>query len=137
MVDLYTKHNVEHNEFVLALLTEKALGIKTPKILSYNENNKTLVMIKKQFSNVADYFGDEDNKTPDYIYAKIRKIVKKLYEYGITYPDITGYNFLIDKNENILIIDFGHAYVQSPDLPGDEFVLEFINGKNWWNPNYK
>ena len=49
----------------------------------------------------------------------------------------TGYNFLIDKKENIWIIDFGHSYVKSPDDEDDPFVVEFLNGKNGWNPNYK
>lgn len=137
MDKVFIKKNVNYNEFALALLADKALKLKTPRIISYNEGNETLVMSKLNYSNVADYFGDEDIKTPDYIYAKIRKIVKKLYDSGITYPDITGYNFLIDKNENIWIIDFGHAYVKSPDEPDDPFVFEFINGKNGWNPNYK
>lgn len=137
MDNVFIKKNVNYNEFALAVLADKALKVKTPRIISYNEGNETLVMSKLNYSNVADYFGDEDEKTPDYIYAKIRKIVKKLYDSGIMYPDITGYNFLIDKNENISIIDFGHAYVKSPDDPDDPFVFEFINGKNAWNPNYK
>ena len=53
------------------------------------------------------------------------------------YPDITGYNFLMDKNKNIWIIDFGNAYVKSPDDPDDPFVFDFINGRNGWNPEYK
>lgn len=137
MSKIFTKENVEHNEFALAHLASKALKIKTPRIISFNESTKTLVMTKMKFSNVADYFGDKNNQTPHYIYDKIRKIIKKLYDSGIIYPDITGYNFLIDKKENIWIIDFGHAYVKSPDDEDDPFVVEFLNGKNGWNPNFK
>ena len=138
MSEKFVKEQVEYNEFALALLASKAIGIKTPKILSYNEQTKVMIMNKMKFSNVADFYGDGDDKTPDYIYTKIRKIIKKLYDYGIIFPDITGYNFLLEeKSENIWIIDFGHAYVKAPDQPDDEFIIKFINGKNGWNPNFK
>lgn len=137
MSEKFVKEKVEYNEFALALLASKSIGIKTPQIYSYNEQTMVMIMSKLNMNSIADFYGDEDNKTPAYIYAKIRKIIKKLYNSGITYPDITGYNFLIDKNQNIWIIDFGHASIKSPDLPDDQFVVEFINGKNGWNPNFK
>ena len=137
MNEVFIKTNVLYNEFSLAIFVSKGLGIKSPKIISYNEGTEVLVMEKKPFSNVADFYGEEDNMTPEFIFKRIRKIIKKLYDSGIIYPDITGYNFLIDNNKEIWIIDFGNAYVKSPDEPDDHFVFEFINGKNSWNPEYK
>ena len=92
MSEVFTKNNVCYNEFSLALLADKALGIKTPRILSYNEVTEKLIMSKMPFGNVADYFGDDDEQTPDYIYMKIRKIIKRLYDVGsciLTLLDIT------------------------------------------------
>ena len=141
MEDIFTKSNVEKNEFVLARLADKGLHIRTPSILSYDEETKVMKMSKMPFSNVADYYGDNDDETPISIYDKIREIIKKLYDSGICYPDITGYNFLQEEerneNVNIWVIDFGHAYAKSPDQLDDPFVMKFLNGYNGWNPNFK
>ena len=141
MEDIFTKSNVEKNEFVLARLADKGLRIRTPSILSYDEETKVMKMSKMPFSNVADYYGDNDDETPISIYDKIREIIKKLHDSGICYPDITGYNFLQEEerneNVNIWVIDFGHAYVKSPDQLDDPFVIKFLNGYNGWNPNFK
>ena len=66
--------------------------------------------------------------------------VPKIYNYDsylVEYPDITGYNFMLDKGENLWIIDFEHAKCRDIQEPTDNFVLKFINGTNEWNPEFK
>ena len=42
MDNVFIKKNVEYNEFALGILADKSIGVNTPRIISYNEVNKTL-----------------------------------------------------------------------------------------------
>ena len=86
---------------------------------------------------VADTYGDSDKSTPKEIYDRIRMIIKEMVKLSICYPDITGYNFMIDKNDKLWIIDFGHAYITNPKDKLDHFVEKFINGYDGWNPDFR
>ena len=74
----------------------------------------TYTEIKMQKINgftLADKISDEPTEIPIWIWNEIRRIIKILYyEEGIEYIDITPYNFMIDANDKIWLIDFGHAY---------------------------
>jgi tRNA A-37 threonylcarbamoyl transferase component Bud32 len=133
----FIKNSVERHEYELAHLSRKFLNIKTPSIISYDGKNKIMISEKIWSLNVADYYGDGDDKTPDNVYDKIRDIIRQLLNADIVYPDITGYNFIEDKNGEIWIVDFGHAYVKSPNAKVDSFVLKFLDGYNGWNPEFR
>jgi tRNA A-37 threonylcarbamoyl transferase component Bud32 len=81
---------------------------------------------------VCDMYGYEEEDIPAHIWKGVRKIVKTLFNHGIEYPDITGYNFIEDQKGRIWIIDFEHAYYTGPRP--NRFVRKFINGHNSWNP---
>ena len=55
---------------------------------------------------------------------------------GLPEAFIIGEDFIEDDNENIWIIDFGHAYVIVPNETKDPFVVKFMNGYNGWNPDF-
>jgi predicted Ser/Thr protein kinase len=44
---------------------------------------------------------------------------------------------MLDKNENLWIIDFEHAKYRKKNEKNDDFLYLFINGKNSWNPEFK
>ena len=134
MQDIFEKDNVKHEEFMLNRITN-FLGVPSPEVLSYEKN--ILQLEKIDGMSISDFYGDKDSDTPDNIYQSIREIIKELLKLGICYPDITGYNFMIDKKEKIWIVDFGHAYVTNPKDNIDKFVTKFINGYNGWNPSFK
>ena len=67
----------------------------------------------------------------------IQKTINLMNSYLVEYPDITGYNFMLDKSDNLWIIDFEHAKCRDIQEPTDDFVLKFINGCNEWNPEFK
>lgn len=136
-MNIYIKHNVSQNEFQLAHLTNKILNIKTPNIISYNPKTQIMISEKIDGSSVADFYGCNDSDTPEHIYNIIRDIITNLYKVDIIYPDITGYNFILDNDGNVWIIDFGHAYVKCPHKDPDDFVYKFINNFNGWNPEFK
>lgn len=131
---MFVKENVTNSEFMLNRITN-FLDIPSPTVLSYNEN--ILKLEKIEGMSISDFYGENDKDVPIEIYESIRKIIKDLLKIGICYPDITGYNFMIDDKEKVWIVDFGHAYVASPEKKLDEFIEKFINGFNGWNPLFK
>lgn len=130
----YIKHNVSLKEYEMHKHVYSLGIVNTPEILAYDKDTKIMLMKRINHMNVADFYGDKDIDTSPELFQKIRDIIKTLYENNIVYPDITGYNF-IEYNNEIWIIDFEHSNFKP--LLKDDFVLEFINGANKWNPQFK
>lgn len=112
----------------------------TPKTLSINwiDTHVEIVMEKIKAQTLFERFGDETTDIPDWVWFEMRRIVTLLYtEEGIEYIDITPYNFMIDVNDKIWIIDFGHAYYTDVSRPINWFLTEFIyeEVKNF-NPDF-
>ena len=62
-----------------------------------------------------EIYGDEPSDIPNIVWNQIRHIVNELYDKeGIVYVDITPYNFMMDDDEKVYIIDFGDAYYEQP-----------------------
>ena len=129
-MDNYTKYNVTSHEYTMHKYIYDLDIVNMPKIISYDKDNKIMVMERINNMNISDFYGEESHHIPKHIFEEIRKIIKILYDNNIEYPDITGYNF-IDYNNNIWIIDFEHATFISP------FVKKFIDGLNAWNPDFR
>tara|TARA_B100001093_G_C26568381_1_gene901801 strand:+ start:37 stop:501 length:465 start_codon:yes stop_codon:yes gene_type:complete len=131
---IFIKNGVKKEEYILQKL---AYDNNIPTVKPIKWENNILTMEKIDGLSVNDMYGDTEDGLKTIIekgiMEKIRKIVKDLRDIGIIYPDITGYNFMIDNNtEKIYVIDFGHAFKSSND-----FVTKFINEKkNEWNPDF-
>lgn len=147
----YNMHNYIYNNFSNIL--------NVPKIESYNRKTKQLRMQKIPAMCVADFYGEDIEFVPQHVIAEIRRIIKVLYDNHIVYPDITGYNFIVDDNGAVWILDFEHAhfyfdfehartrgsvshrgkqnFVLFETEHGEPFVNEFINGLHSWNPDFK
>ena len=144
----FKKNNVEYNEYFIHDLVyslfkklsqnkETNIKIYIPKIINYDEENKILTMQKIHGDNVSNIYGEEIEDTPNNIINKIQKTLSILNNNNIEYIDITGYNFMLDKNEKLWIIDFGHAKCRDPLTKPDKFLSKFINGYKSWNPEFK
>jgi len=144
----YKKNNVSHHEyfihewsyFLLKELNKKKdtyINIQIPRIFNYNEYKKELTMQKICGDNLANIYGEEIENIPNEIINTIRKFIRLLNSYLVEYIDITGYNFMLDKSDNLWIIDFEHSKCREKDEEINEFLKEFINGKNEWNPEFK
>ena len=131
----YIKKHVEPEEYSLHDFIYKLGIVNTPRIVRYNENNKRLVLEDVGNDNIANIYGENPEDIPQEIFDAIREIILKLYQYGILYPDITGYNFIEHKGSGkIYIIDFEHAVYNSNKT--NSFVEKFIDGCNTWNPEF-
>ena len=138
---MYTKENVSNKEYSIhKMVSEKISNISTPKIYEYNEFTKTLKMEEIPEMSISDMYGDNSDDVPSYIFDEIRKIIIKLKENNINYPDITGYNF-IEYKDKIYIIDFGDANLIEDENETSSFISpfvnDFINGLNQWNPDFR
>lgn len=134
--NIFIKQDVSIDEYNLCNLAKKAVKVPTPDIIHYDRNSETMKLVKLRIPIIAEKYGDEDKHTPKETFKKIRKIVKKLWDCGICYPDITSYNFLEDEKGFVYIIDFGHAFVHVSTETPDQFVMQFLRGHNGWNPDF-
>lgn len=101
--------------------TPKTHGITL--MSSYTEIAMEIV----QGQTLADMFGDDPDNIPGWVWDEMRRIVTLLYtQEGIEYIDITPYNFMIDSNDKIWIIDFGHARYCDMSRPANWFLTDFI-----------
>jgi len=132
----FIKDNVLPREFTIHSMIIKANIVNTPQIYKYDKTSMQLKMRNIPEMSVSDMYGEDFENVPSEIIDKIRDVIAVLYRYGIEYPDITGYNFIYYQNK-IWIFDFGHASFNLDKSLYDPFILEFINGRNDWNPNYK
>lgn len=131
----YVKKNVNMHEYVLHKFVYDLNIVNVPKIIRYNLKQKKMTLEHIGNDNISNVYGDDPSQIPDYLFIKIREIIMKLYENGILYQDITGYNIIEHKNNGkVYIIDFEHAcYV---DENKNDFVTKFLNGYNGWNPDF-
>jgi len=88
---------------------------------------------------VFDNYGDDPADVPEDIWVQIRRILDTLLEEeAIEYVDISPYNF-IEKDGKVYVVDFGDAYY-SDEKKGDgyinEFLDDFLDGANEWNPDF-
>lgn len=134
---IFEKGNVSYKEYKIHKYVyglSEAYGFYMPRIYDYDSDTQIMKMQRVPNMCVADYYGDAAENVPSYVFDKIRQIIKTLYAHNVYYPDITGYNF-IEYDKKIWIIDFGHAEIK--EQINDEFVADFIKGKNAWNPEFK
>ena len=119
----------------------------TPKIIKTWTDTEYYYILMEYLDELclADKYGENSSDIPDELWNKMRDILIILYESeGIEYIDITGYNF-IEKQNQIYLIDFGHARWTKPNnnnnkLPSNWFLRKFIdysNSTNEFNPDFK
>ena len=146
----YIKENVLSREYRIYKYLDN-LNLKfIPKLYEYDKEQQKLKTQKINGMSVADFYGDNFENTPTNVIEQIRNIVTDLYNIGIVYPDITGYNFIEDKNSKIWIVDFEHCFYINPinshskedaNIEDKEDHLDFVNrfcfnNENSWNPYF-
>jgi tRNA A-37 threonylcarbamoyl transferase component Bud32 len=130
----YTKENVSLTEYKIHKYVYNLHIVNIPKIKSYNKETRQLKMVRVGAMSISDYYGESAENIDDDLFTKIRNMIQTLYDHDILYVDITGYNF-IENDKKLWIIDFEHATYNYPRKT-DEFVEQFLEGHNGWNPEF-
>jgi tRNA A-37 threonylcarbamoyl transferase component Bud32 len=137
--DYYVKQDVSFHEYKMHIfaynISLNTTIFNVPKVIEYNSVERTMTMEKIYSDNISNVYGEELDKVPPVIIKKIRKAIGFLRDNGFIYPDITGYNFILDKKK-IWMIDFEHSYFDGFENRKDEFITLFVNGQPKWNPNF-
>lgn len=118
------------------ILQEKAYKIvPCPKVISYfeHQNNCYFLMEKIEGKSIYELYGSEPKNVPGKIWKQIHKIISKLYYEDIHYIDISPFNFLVDKDEKVYIIDFGDAF----ECKMNWYLKDFLDGEKSWNPDFE
>jgi tRNA A-37 threonylcarbamoyl transferase component Bud32 len=135
MTNIYVKQGVEMHEYKMHEYVYYLNIVNVPKIISYNKTKKELVMEKISGSNLSDFYGEDASNIPAYVFEKVREIIATLTINNIMYIDITGYNFILDENYKLWIIDFEHATLKTDAVPS--FITTFLRGANEWNEEFR
>ena len=130
----FMKQNVLLHEYKMQKYVYNLNIVNIPKIIKYDKKNKIMTMQKITGMNLSDLYGEESKNISSNIFTQIRNIIKILLANNIEYSDITGYNFILDKNEELWIIDFEHAQYNTTIT--NSFVKKFCDGLDIWNPDY-
>jgi len=136
--EYYIKENVSEHEFNMYEHVYNLQIINIPKPIYYNKSQKTMKTVRIPSINISDFYGELSIHINNELFSRIRNVIKLLFENDIVYPDITGYNF-IEYNGKIWIIDFEHSYInkKGKGVYQDEFIKQFLDGYNGWNPEFK
>lgn len=136
MTDYYIKKNVEQNEYNMHKYVYDLKLFHVPKIISYDNENKVMTMEKINGMNISDMYGEDVENVPNEIFEIIVNIIKTLKLHDIEYPDITGYNFIEDKNTygKIWIIDFEHSKMNKSITNPN--INSICNNVKKWNPDF-
>jgi len=82
-----------------------------------------------------ELYGDSPHDIPPGLWNRIRLNLQVLYiEYGIQYVDVTPYNFMMDNNNRLWIVDFGDATIHEKEL--NWFLVDLFDGRNEWNSDF-
>jgi tRNA A-37 threonylcarbamoyl transferase component Bud32 len=86
---------------------------------------------------LSDIYGENADDIPEDVWNKIRKMIETLYfDYEIEYVDVTPYNFM-ERDGKIWMIDFGDARYAKTDVEMDWYLEDFLDGENYWNPDFR
>jgi len=136
---VFVKHGVEPHEVAMQQAARHILPGHVPDVLSYDAATKTLRMEAVDGMSLADFYGEDAAAVPPALWPAVRRLVAALLEGGLAYPDITGYNFMLDKaTEQLYVIDFEHASPVAAAAEAPPFVRDFASGAAGarWNPDF-
>jgi tRNA A-37 threonylcarbamoyl transferase component Bud32 len=133
----YIKNGVELHEYKMHKYVYNLGIVNVPKIIHYNKKTKVMAMNKIIGDNLSNIYGENEEDIEPEIFDRVREIIGTLARHNIEYPDITGYNFILDNNNKLWIVDFEHSKYNMDYNKMDEFINYFLEGNNEWNPEFK
>lgn len=139
-MNTFIKTDVTFHEFKMYEYINSLNLFFVPKLINYDFARKELTMQRIQGMTFSDFYGEKFDDLPSSVKSEVRDMIGILYDNKIVYPDITGYNFMVeDKTEKFWLIDFEHCFFYGAHSynENNKFVDDFLDGTvNSWNPNF-
>ena len=105
------------------------------KIVPGENGTSVIWMDAIEGKTLYELYGDSPHDIPPGLWNRIRLNLQVLYiEYGIQYVDVTPYNFMMDNNNRLWIVDFGDATIHEKEL--NWFLVDLFDGRNEWNSDF-
>jgi tRNA A-37 threonylcarbamoyl transferase component Bud32 len=138
----FVKENVKIHEYNMHVLVYHLhlADVPVPEPICYDRATRQSVMRNIHGMNVSDMFGASTDEVPIDLRLEAQRMIRTLSAHDIQYIDITGYNFVIDPNDEdrLWLIDFEHTY-ESSVVP--ECIEEFCAVTNIdpmaWNREFE
>ncbi len=90
------------------LINRASSVVNVPKIVSFSEKDKVIVMSYVDGEKLSDILSSNNNSL---IVAKIiGESVSKLHDNSIIHGDLTTSNMILDKDNNLFFVDFGLSF---------------------------
>jgi len=108
--------------------------VPCPKVINtFNHDDKIYFLMEKlDAKTIYELYRDDPKNIPKNIWEQIHRIVVTLYYYDIHYLDISAYNFMVNKENKVFVIDFGDAKFVEVNW----FLKDFMDGEKAWNPDF-
>ena len=134
----FVKAGVAPREYEVHTRVLQVAGLRVPQILCYDPERQILIMEKVPGGmSIADFYGADFEAVPSSVVESVRSAVGRLVAAGVAHPDLTGYNFMLDEENQLWCIDFGHAQLAEDPDDVDPFIRQFVTGAvDSWNPEF-
>jgi len=136
------KNEIRYHKMAQRILNSNG-EYKVPRILdlfwvnSYSLESKFstcyVLMERLNAMSIADFYGENPEDVPDFVWQQIWEILRVLKFNNLIYNDITPYNFMIDDDGNVYVIDFEHV---TENHNSKSIISEYVDVKKW-NPDFK
>lgn len=131
----HMKEGVELHEYKMHKYVSNLGIVNVPRVYKYDKKTKIMTMQKIIGSNLSDFYGEDACNISTELFQRVRDTITTLRGNNIMYIDITGYNFMLDNQDKLWIIDFEHATYDTKNT--SSFLHSFCNGANEWNADFK
>jgi tRNA A-37 threonylcarbamoyl transferase component Bud32 len=138
-METFSKSDVTYHEFQMYKYIDSLSLPFVPKLISFDEASHVLTMQKINGMNLSDMFGEKFKDVPGNFIEDARRMIATLHVNNVVYPDITGYNFILEKEtDKLWLVDFEHSFFRgfSSYNEHNDFVQQFIRGIKSWNPYF-
>lgn len=114
---------------------EYRIPIFVPEIYEFFVYDEVYYILMERLEGVllANIYGEDYDNLPKSIQQRIKFILKTLFLNDIHYVDVTPYNFIL-RDEEVYIIDFGHAQIVEVNYYLKEFLINRVKS---WNPDFE
>jgi TP53 regulating kinase-like protein len=105
--EIRTRRTIREASF---LFEAKKAGVVTPSVYFLDSNNSKIIMQYMKGKRLRERLSLSSNNEIKILSTKVGKCVAKLHKCQIMHGDLTTSNFIVLKNEELALVDFGLSF---------------------------